>query len=113
MIVYGSLAEELTKEDILKGIEKVEIEKLKLSSASKFLFIVDNVKYPFLEIIRISGEIKFEGNIPQMSVPKETVEAIRYVKELGFKIREKPKKNDPVATLIHKYKMLYPVLTLL
>ncbi len=105
MIVYGSLAEELTKEDILKGIEKVEIEKLKLSSASKFLFIVDNVKYPFLEIIRISGEIKFEGNIPQMSVPKETVEAIRYVKELGFKIREKPKKNDPVATLIHKYKI--------
>lgn len=92
---------DITRDHVLKAVEKIENENIQLIPSIRFDVIIDGKPYPPLEILRyahqqLDGEKRWEF--------RGGPQSFRYFENMGFEVLRKTSENDRVREIIERYK---------
>ncbi|UCS93775.1 AAA family ATPase [Echinicola marina] len=93
--------EKITKDHILKAIEKIKQEKLDLNPSTRWNVVINGQSFPPKEIMRYAHQ-EMNGEFLWTYGGGEATN--KWLKQFDFKIVSKTENNDPVLGLIERYK---------
>jgi len=93
----------ITKEHVLKAIERINKENIRLKTSTRWLVLIDGEHYPPKDILRYAHE-EMNGDFIWNYGGGETTN--KYLAAMEFPIIDKRKGKDPIAELIAKYKSI-------